>query len=465
MKGPRVREGGTVMRRYALIFLIAVELLMSFSFLGYFHIDPISITTAYIPVLLAGALTGPAEAAAVGTVFGLVSMWKASASYVMAGDQLFSPFLSGDPLGSVLLSVGSRFLFGLAAGLLYAGARRLRPAGFWVAAVSFCGKAVHALMVYSVMGLFFPEAGFGPADALSGFFKPLDIASNLITAGAVLALWLLANSQAWLRFQRRVAVSQSQEAGRQRHWLSLIPVILVTAAAALAVTFYFVHRIDYVLEINGIELTGDGYSDVAHLQVQFLFGIISLMVLVALFLILNRQYAAYAALEGKLDSLTGVMTRRAFFDACRRALRSWRPRDGLSGYFVMADLDCFKEINDTHGHPEGDRALKEVARSLREVFGRECLIGRMGGDEFALLLCGDLSEAEMEVSLRHFLGQIRKTPWDGRPLTCSIGVLRVRTPLPPEELYLEADRLLYTAKERGRNQYVIGPAAAEAAAR
>ena len=86
-------RGGSV-RWYLLGTLIAVEMLMSFSFLGYLHIEPISITTAYIPVLLGGALMGPLESTALGTLFGLSSMWKASASYVMASDQLFSPLFS-----------------------------------------------------------------------------------------------------------------------------------------------------------------------------------------------------------------------------------------------------------------------------------------------------------------------------------------------------------------------------------
>ena len=92
--------------------MVAVELLMSFSFLGYFHIEPISITIAYIPVLIAGALGGPAESLVVGCAFGLASMWKASATYVMDFDQLFSPFLSGHPWESLFLSVGARALTG-----------------------------------------------------------------------------------------------------------------------------------------------------------------------------------------------------------------------------------------------------------------------------------------------------------------------------------------------------------------
>ena len=115
-----------VIDRYLLETLIALELLMSFSFLGYFHVEPISITIAYIPVLIAGALLSPKSSALVGLFFGLASMWKASASYVMPADQLFSPMLSENPAGSLMLSVGSRVLFGLAIGLLYGLARRLR---------------------------------------------------------------------------------------------------------------------------------------------------------------------------------------------------------------------------------------------------------------------------------------------------------------------------------------------------
>ena len=123
-------------RIYLLGTLAAVELLMSFSFLGYFHVEPLSITFAYLPVLLAG-LIGLPEAVILGTVFGLASMWKASASYVMAADQLFSPLYSGNPLGSMVLSVGTRMLFGLTAGLLYLPARRLRRPWVGVAAMSW----------------------------------------------------------------------------------------------------------------------------------------------------------------------------------------------------------------------------------------------------------------------------------------------------------------------------------------
>ena len=217
-----------------------------------------------------------------------------------------------------------------------------------------------------------------------------------------------------------------------------------------------VHRIDYVLTVNGIVLSDTSYADVLHLQIQFLFGIISMMVLVILFLIINRRYNTWMAYEARLDALTGALTRRAFFQACSRTLKTLSQQEGPLGYFIMLDLDFFKDINDTQGHPEGDRALREVAKALRDSFGRDCLISRLGGDEFALLICSDISKPELEVTLRHFMERIHRITFGQRGLTCSIGALPVRPDCAPEQLYLEADRLLYTAKEQGRNQYVIG---------
>ena len=93
--------------RYFFGILIAVELLMSFTFLGYIHLPPISVTIAYLPILVAGCLFHPAQSAWIGLIFGITSMYKASASYVLPADAVFSPFFSGFPIGSLLLSIGT----------------------------------------------------------------------------------------------------------------------------------------------------------------------------------------------------------------------------------------------------------------------------------------------------------------------------------------------------------------------
>lgn len=451
----RVLAQRSVIDRYVFAVLITLELLMSFSFLGYFHVEPISVTTAYLPVLLAGALLGPLESAAVGLCFGLASMWKASASYVMPADQLFSPLLSGDPMGSLLLSTGSRVLFGLIIGLLYAGARRLRHPGFWIGLVSYWGRSIHSILVYSVMALCFPETGYSPTLAFTDLFQVSDILINCGSAAVVLLFWRIARSQVWVQFQKRLAAARSLQAKERYHRLPLAVVTVLTLAAAFAVTFYFGHRIDYVLENQGIALSETGYLDILHLQIQFMFGIISLMVLMILFMMLNQQYSSYMAYEGKMDSLTGVMTRRAFFAACARAFHSAVPPKDLRGYFLMVDLDQFKEINDQYGHPEGDRALKAVANSLKDLFGRQGAIGRLGGDEFAVLLCADMTVSELEAALDLFLDHIHRISWGNQRLTCSIGAALIRSASSPEALYRAADAILYRAKDQGRDRYVI----------
>ena len=263
------------------------------------------------------------------------------------------------------------------------------------------------------------------------------------------------SAQVWVQFQKRLAAARSLQAKERYHRLPLAVVTVLTLAAAFAVTFYFGHRIDYVLENQGIALSETGYLDILHLQIQFMFGIISLMVLMILFMMLNQQYSSYMAYQGKMDSLTGVMTRRAFFAACARAFHSAVPPKDLRGYFLMVDLDQFKEINDQYGHPEGDRALKAVANSLKDLFGRQGAIGRLGGDEFAVLLCADMTVSELEAALDLFLDHIHRISWGNQRLTCSIGAALIRSASSPEALYRAADAILYRAKDQGRDRYVI----------
>lgn len=179
MKTPAGRYTGST-RYYLIGVLVALELLMSFSFLGYIHIEPISVTFAYIPVLLA-ALLGVPEAAALGFVFGVASMWKAGAHYVAPVDQLFSPFMSGAPVESILLSVGTRTLFGVIVGVLCLAIKRTRHPNIGIALISFFGAEIHSILVYGAMGLLFPETGYTAATAFRSFFTLQDIVSNLVT--------------------------------------------------------------------------------------------------------------------------------------------------------------------------------------------------------------------------------------------------------------------------------------------
>ena len=145
---------------YIFSLLLAVEVIMSFTFLGYVHIPPISITTAYIPIIITACLFGPAEASLAGLLFGLGSLYKASAAYVMPADAVFSPFRSDFPIGSILLSVGTRVLFGFLLGCLFHLARKSKRKNLCKLLITIAAPKLHALLVYTAMGLLFPSLGF-----------------------------------------------------------------------------------------------------------------------------------------------------------------------------------------------------------------------------------------------------------------------------------------------------------------
>ena len=132
-----------------------------------------------------------------------------------------------------------------------------------------------------------------------------------------------------------------------------------------------------------------------------------------------------------------------------------------NGYFIMMDMDYFKEINDNYGHPEGDRVLKSTAAALKEIFRRDGVIGRVGGDEFAVLIYMPISRDRLETNLTAFLNRIHKIEVNESRLSCSMGAVAAAADKTIDELYREADRLLYIAKKQGRDGYVVEEAEAD----
>ena len=154
------------------------------------------------------------------------------------------------------------------------------------------------------------------------------------------------------------------------------------------------------------------------------------------------------------DSLTGAKSRRAFRENAALAMRDARRRDaGLSG--LVLDLDHFKSVNDRHGHAVGDRMLTAAVEACRAVLDQPHLLGRIGGEEFAILLPGaDLDEALAAADrLRSAIARVRVAgPTGSVGATVSIGVAELTGEVEDlDELLRRADAALYLAKASGRD--------------
>jgi len=165
-----------------------------------------------------------------------------------------------------------------------------------------------------------------------------------------------------------------------------------------------------------------------------------------------RQLAEY-------DPLTGLANRRMFERVFAGTLAA-KPRSGALLQLVLVDLDGFKAVNDTFGHAAGDACLKEAAKRLRRLVKRPNVIGRIGGDEFALLIAGQSSVRNIAATVQKIVAEIgRPIRLDGAWLevgaSAGASAPRVLAECTLNTMFAEADRALYEAKHAGRNTYRI----------
>jgi diguanylate cyclase (GGDEF)-like protein len=171
-----------------------------------------------------------------------------------------------------------------------------------------------------------------------------------------------------------------------------------------------------------------------------------------------EQEKKKAQFEACTDSLTGTRNRRSFFaDSEKLLVESKECNFSLS--LLMFDIDHFKNINDTYGHAVGDEALKKFTRVISEKIRGTDIFGRLGGEEFSLLLCGSKEHAlQMAERLRNDVSAIQiETHLGNLKFTTSIGIAHLCKEVVIEELLNEADRALYVAKESGRNKIIEYP--------
>jgi diguanylate cyclase (GGDEF)-like protein len=168
-----------------------------------------------------------------------------------------------------------------------------------------------------------------------------------------------------------------------------------------------------------------------------------------------------AEVQARTDALTGLNNRRAFFEKGEKLFQSVREQnDSNLLTVIMVDIDFFKKVNDRYGHSAGDLVITSVALSLLPHFMGSSVVGRIGGEEFAVVIKGiNSSLAEQLAEQARVATESREiTSEDGQRMkvTISLGVAAYRaTDQSVDETLARADIALYQAKESGRNKVVL----------
>ena len=168
---------------------------------------------------------------------------------------------------------------------------------------------------------------------------------------------------------------------------------------------------------------------------------------------------SYTSNRSNLDPLTGLLNKKAIKDYALESLAKAAKNSSIVT-FVMIDLDNFKTINDTYGHMFGDETLVSVARVMHEAVGDRGVVGRIGGDEFFIVLTGfedgNASIRPLIRSIRSHVEWCFKNKLDDIKVTCSVGTSTFPADAQNyDDLFKLADHCLYVAKSKGRDRFII----------
>jgi diguanylate cyclase (GGDEF)-like protein len=295
----------------------------------------------------------------------------------------------------------------------------------WSAARIFHGRPV----LWGSMSL-------GAVVWLAAYWSPAFIdsaASRLVVSSMIVAGYtFLTATELWR--ERRKAV--------RRQW----PAILVPILHGMV--FLFPVGLAALSQGNGMLNLGTGWVAVYAIEVVLYVVGAAFVVLV---LAKDRTVHHYKMVAAT-DSLTDLLNRRGFFEACADIMANRRlNKEPVS---VLAfDLDHFKKINDTHGHQVGDATLHLFASIAKKTLRAGDAIGRLGGEEFLALLPANLAEANIAAErVRQAFEKASGLPGKHATATVSIGIASGSPSAKIDDLISCADTALYKAKANGRNR-------------
>ncbi|MBA8877959.1 GGDEF domain-containing protein [Phyllobacterium myrsinacearum] len=206
-------------------------------------------------------------------------------------------------------------------------------------------------------------------------------------------------------------------------------------------------------------LGGMGDSPQSYISTQYALlsqsasAVLSVATAILLLTILTRNILANISSVSETDVLSSLLNRRGFEGRARAALtRAQHLGNPIS--LIICDLDYFKQINDSHGHGTGDKVIAGFAAILRAVSDQEKVVARIGGEEFAVLLPGSISQAARQYAedvRQAFAGFELAELAGGQSLTASFGIAESQSGEGLSSMMRRADHALYEAKKAGRN--------------
>jgi len=206
-------------------------------------------------------------------------------------------------------------------------------------------------------------------------------------------------------------------------------------------------------ELHAIRADGSEFPIEISVSPAYLVGRRRLLTLSVRDISDHKRHEQALRMLSMVDELTRLYNRRGFLTFAEQQLRMAQ-RSGSPVWLMFADVDDFKQINDRHGHDEGDRALQEVARLMREVFRRSDVIARFGGDEFVVLAVETSRPGAERLAMRLQQHLEARGRAGDKPYALSVSIGRAfydpARPCSIEELIKRADARMYDQKQRRR---------------
>jgi len=223
----------------------------------------------------------------------------------------------------------------------------------------------------------------------------------------------------------------------------------------LAIGLHFFPRTVLILNAAGPEGVSsiDGYGESFYWSVlNFSLVLLSLLICLTMLLAIANDIIDDLKTDRNRDGMTPLLNRRGFEEQAQEHLVALHT---ATASLVFCDIDHFKSINDEFGHAAGDEVIRLIGHWIGEATRRGDVAGRIGGEEFAVLLAGTTRTEALAICER-LRGQIEGSRYVGMPkgrsVTASFGVAEVGHDEPLDELMRRADEALYRAKRNGRNR-------------